>query len=939
MLRVVASVSAGQAKQYYTQGLSREDYYSEGQEVIGQWQGLGAERLGLSGRVDQRSFDALADNLKPGSDQSLTPRTKENRRVGYDFNFHCPKSVSVVYEHNRDERIFGAFKMSVTETMRELETDMKTRVRVRGENSDRNTGNLVWAEFHHFTARPVKGVPDPHLHAHCFAFNATWDNVEQRWKAGEFGDLKRDAPYYEAAFHGRFAKRLAEIGYDIVRTEKGREIAGVPQTVLDKFSLRTKQIEALAAERGITSAKEKDMLAALSRENKRHGITREQLRDVWNGRLTVDEKTALASVKADSQNISTNGVTAKQAMDYAIAHRYERASVATDKELLREALHYGVGSLDVGEVQRQLARDEFIQQESNGRHWFTTKEILGEEKKLIDFVREGKGVCQPLNGRGYRIQDEKLLRPEGREQREAVEHMLSSPDRVIAVRGGAGTGKTTMLKEAVAGIEVGGHKVFAFAPSAEASRGVLHEAGFENATTVAALLHSPKMQEDVRNGVLLVDEAGLLSSPQLKQVVELAQRQNCRVLLSGATAQHTAVERGDALRLLESHAGLRAAELKHIRRQLHPAYRAAVADLRQGLVENGFAKLNSLGAIKETSAASRYQQLAADYIQSVKDRKTALVVSPTHAEGERVTTEIRKELKGLKKLGPDERPLPQLNNLRWTEAQRADASQYQSGMVIQFHQNAPGFRRSEKVTVTDREQNQLTVQRADGTKELLKLGQDGSCRASVFNVYSAGVLPVAPGEWIRITQNGYSREGHRLNNGELRRVKGFDKAGDVVLDNGWVVPKDYGNLAHGYCVTSHGSQGKSVQRLLVAESEESLPAASREQFYVSASRGVEDIRIYTDDKNALMAAVLQSQQRPSATDLVKRTWPEHLNAKARRISQRRKQDALKQTKTRAKQEEVLTKEKTGRVEKIALVQKEKIVPPEKKQKNYHGISL
>ena len=210
MLRVVASVSAGQAKQYYTQGLSREDYYSEGQEVIGQWQGLGAERLGLSGRVDQRSFDALADNLKPGSDESLTPRTKENRRVGYDFNFHCPKSVSVVYEQNRDERIFGAFKMSVTETMQELETDMKTRVRVRGENSDRNTGNLVWAEFHHFTARPVKGIPDPHLHAHCFAFNATWDNVEQRWKAGEFGDLKRDAPYYEAAFHARFAKRLGD---------------------------------------------------------------------------------------------------------------------------------------------------------------------------------------------------------------------------------------------------------------------------------------------------------------------------------------------------------------------------------------------------------------------------------------------------------------------------------------------------------------------------------------------------------------------------------------------------------------------------------------------------------------------------------------------------------------------------------------------------------
>ena len=68
------SVSAGQAKQYYTQGLSREDYYSEGQEVIGQWQGLGAERLGLSGRVDQRSFDALADNCLLYTSSSLNSR-------------------------------------------------------------------------------------------------------------------------------------------------------------------------------------------------------------------------------------------------------------------------------------------------------------------------------------------------------------------------------------------------------------------------------------------------------------------------------------------------------------------------------------------------------------------------------------------------------------------------------------------------------------------------------------------------------------------------------------------------------------------------------------------------------------------------------------------------------------------------------------------------
>ncbi len=206
-----------------------------------------------------------------------------------------------------------------------------------------------------------------------------------------------------------------------------------------------------------------------------------------------------------------------------------------------------------------------------------------------------------------------------------------------------------MLKEAVAGIESAGHKVFAFAPSAEASRGVLREAGFENATTVAALLHSRQMREEVRNGVLLIDEAGLLSSPQLKQVVELAQEKGCRIILSGDTAQHSAVERGDALRLLERHASLQSVEIKKIRRQLDPTYREAVNALRHGNIKDGFAGLTKLEAVLEVPTNERYQLLAADYLEAVKDHKSALVVSPTHAEGGRVTEKIRAGVENAQK--------------------------------------------------------------------------------------------------------------------------------------------------------------------------------------------------------------------------------------------------------------------------------------------------
>jgi hypothetical protein len=120
---------------------------------------------------------------------------------------------------------------------------------------------------------------------------------------------------------------------------------------------------------------------------------------------------------------------------------------------------------------------------------------------------------------------------------------------------------------------------------------------------------------------------------------------------------------------------------------------------------------------------------------------------------------------------------------------------------------------------------------------------------------------------VRITQNGFTRDGQRLNNGDLRQVSGFTKSGDIKLANGWVIPKDYGNLTHGYCVTSYGAQSKGVDRVFVAESSESFRAADRQQFYVSASRFKEALTIYTDDRKQLMEAVSKSSERPSAMDL------------------------------------------------------------------------
>src|SRR5580693_7839847 len=140
MIRITQQDSARDAKRYY----ATADYYSEGQEIVGSWGGKAASRLGLEGVVDKASFERLCDNLDPRTGTPLTVRTRSDRTVGYDFTFSVPKSVSLLYAMSGDQDILEAFRSAVDETMRGMEAEMKTRVRKKGEDSDRTTGNTVW---------------------------------------------------------------------------------------------------------------------------------------------------------------------------------------------------------------------------------------------------------------------------------------------------------------------------------------------------------------------------------------------------------------------------------------------------------------------------------------------------------------------------------------------------------------------------------------------------------------------------------------------------------------------------------------------------------------------------------------------------------------------------------------------------------------------------
>ena len=160
---------------------------------------------------------------------------------------------------------------------------------------------------------------------------------------------------------------------------------------------------------------------------------------------------------------------------------------------------------------------------------------------------------------------------------------------------------------------------------------------------------------------------------------------------------------------------------------------------------------------------------------------------------------------------------------------------------------------------------QVMVARGEGEAVPLPLKS-----AKDFDVYERREIQLSRGDRVRITRNGIAADGKgKLMNGSLHSVAGFNRAGDIKLDNGQVISKEFGHLSHGYCTTSHAAQGKTVDRVLVAVGPESFAAASQEQFYVSVSRGRESVTVYCQDKQELLEAVSRSGARLTATELTK----------------------------------------------------------------------
>jgi ATP-dependent exoDNAse (exonuclease V) alpha subunit len=447
-------------------------------------------------------------------------------------------------------------------------------------------------------------------------------------------------------------------------------------------------------------------------------------------------------------------------------------------------------------------------------------------------------------------------------QRQAVDEVFLSREKIVGLDGVAGAGKTTTLAVVREGAEQAGYKVEGFAPTSGAAK-KLGEAGIETKTLQAHLARGQRADTG-EHRLYVMDESSLASTKQMHEFVSRL-HPNDRVLLVGDTRQHESVEAGRIFAQLQD-AGMKTVKLEEIVRQRDPELKQTVEQLARGEVGKAVQGLERQGRIHEVQDhAGRIAAIAKEYAKSPDN---TLVVSPDNRSRAEINQAIHAELQARGVVGREEhRAQVLVPRQDLTGADRAWAARYNEGDVLRYSRGSKetGIGKGEyaRVKSVDADSNQLTVERKSGEE----VSYDPRRQQGV-SVYREQERAFSVGDRVQLTAP--SRD-LKLANREQGTVEGIGQDGRIGLkmDGGRQVEIDslkYPHLDHGYAVTSHSSQGQTADRVLIHVDTElgAKDLLNNRMAYVAVSRGAYDAQIFTNDREKLGAALGHDVSHSSA---------------------------------------------------------------------------
>ena len=706
---------------------------------------------------------------------------------------------------------------------------------------------------------------------------------EGRWKSIEPTELHRNAILFGAYYRDQLARRLIAKGYSIVPAMAGRmqsfEIAGYDQRVRNAFSTRRRQILTWLDEQGWDHGQAAAQIAALATRKRKAEPLHAMLRTVWAAR--AEELGEVPVVRRSQRGVSLPAApSALEIVGRAMEHLEERQSVFAAHHLEALALAHSPGRHTLEAIRDAISwmvRDRHLVEATLRRadRSFVTDRALKAERKVIAAMKAGIGegmalapeeaVATHLAGAGL---------TEGQE--EAVRTILLTPDRIVGVQGRAGTGKTTMLTHVR---ELAGKRlVVGLAPSAAAARVLERETDMPARTLQWFLARCravddagpviDRLRERFRGAVLLLDEASMVSTDQMRSLMRSAEDlEVARLVLVGDRGQLRAVEAGQPFRLLQK-AGMATAEMNEILRQREPKLRRAVNAAQEGEPGEAVELLGS--SVHEVPWDELGQKAAETWLAlDAETRARTLLVAPTHELRAEINAAVREALAAEGVLRGKALRIDRLVGLGMTRAEKADVRNYREGDTVVANQDLVNFRvkRDEPLTVTGVEDDRVLLLHPDGRPRHVA-PQKGYVRYRL-DVYETQPIEIRAGDRIRWTRNDRKRD---LVNGEQSEVVAigpdrvrFRRADGRSFSLSHDDPQ-LRHLDHAWSSTVHGVQGSAADGVIAVLDSGHGSLTDQSTFYVEISRARDSAVVLTDNCEQLVE-VLEAHTGERATAL------------------------------------------------------------------------
>ncbi len=860
----------GSGKSFYMNHLSCNDYYSEGEKVTGYWRGNLVMDLNLwNAEVEAETFSLFQKNINPYTMGKLTQKNVSGGPRFFDFQCAAPKSVSVMSMF--DERLVRAHTKAVLVAMQELEKLAAVRLR-KGDQARTNnyeiTGNIIYASFRHDASRAL----DPQLHTHNVVVNVT-KTAEGEFKALESLEMIRAIRYAGKVYHNELARICHDLGYRTKNhlDDKGNivwfDLEGVSDEVMEKFSKRRAQIEELEKkfieEHGRKpSLSENNFISMTTRDQKLTEISKEEVKKYQFEQLTHAEVHILkllaheAEINFMKEKAAEHDATVEM-IQAVLSMVYERDSVLKLDKVLAETLNQNLGKIDLKTLRKAIKNVPELRNlgglEANP--YYSTEEIINREIYAIEAVEEHKELLKPI------AEDFEAFPGQETRQKQAelIHGMLSSKDRFNLFRGVAGAGKTSTLQELCNGLRAGGiESIHLIAPTNSATD-VLKQEGFEQSQTVASFLLS--QEKPAAGSYVIIDESGLNSLREGVEIVKVARANDYRVLFVGDARQHNAVESGDFFRLLEEHSEIERFSLTDIHRQRNEEYRRGISDCALGRFEAAFERFDANGFIHE--GKNKYLDQAADsYMEYTKNGQfidRAILVAPTHDEGDKLTDAVRSKLKVNGAIKGDGMPKEVFRSWNWTKAQIRNTESYQPGMAVAFIRNMKGIAKAgETAKIVGIDDDNLVL---DNGKTIYAR----RC-AEFIEVGERRQIELCEGDLIQFNVN---LRDQRIYNGNIAMITADPDKVMMLYSDGKPrelvdLPEGYDTFKYGWVTTSYKSQGRTAENVVVA-----AQSLDRKAFYVALSRGRQNMALHCPEKEFLKSRLSLNSDRNSVHDLMK----------------------------------------------------------------------